>query len=82
MAPDAGVFTTRTSWQPGLMSPVAGAATKSPVPIDYLERLNGLLLDENGGALLQRGPLHSAGLLCDRRAGEAERAGWQGSRSC
>lgn len=54
MASDAGVFTTRTSWQP-LMSPVAGAATKSPVLIDYSERLNGLLLDENGERFCNEG---------------------------
>ncbi|MFR3092312.1 MAG: FAD-binding protein [Eggerthella lenta] len=52
---------------------VAGAATKSPVLIDYSERLNGLLLDENGERFCARPSVFRQG-SCDRRAGEAERA--------
>lgn len=62
MAMDVGVFTTRTSWQP-LMSPVAGITTKTPVLIDYTERLNGLLLDQNGERFCNEGQPYLGGVV-------------------
>lgn len=62
MAVEAGVFTTRTSHQP-LMSSVAGAETKTPVLLDYSERLNGILLDQTGARFCNEGKPYLGGAV-------------------